>query len=170
MSRLSILEYPDIRLRDQATPVTDFGPALNGLVDDMFETLCASRAIGLAAPQVGCNQRIVVVDVSGTGNTPTLFINPRITARHLWAVIEESCLSVPGLEGRVKRCLRVTVEAQDRHGTPFTRHLEDMEAVVVQHEMDHLEGVLFIDRLPLWRQLAWRWKNRRVAEPGRVSA
>ncbi len=170
MSRLAILEYPDIRLRDQAVPVTDFGGALHELVDDMFETLRASRAIGLAAPQVGYNQRIVVVDASGTGNAPTLFINPRITARHLWAVIEESCLSVPGLEGRVKRCLRVTVEAQDRHGRPFTRHLEDMEAVVVQHELDHLEGVLFVDRLPLLRQLVWRWKNRHVAEPGRVSA
>jgi peptide deformylase len=160
MSRLPILEYPDSRLREKAVPVTEFGQTLREQVEDLVETLCASRAIGLAAPQTGRNARIIVVDASGSGSSPMPYINPRITERHLWAVVEESCLSLPGLEGRVKRCLRLTVEAQDIYGTPFTRQLEDMDAVVVQHEIDHLEGVLFVDRLPRWRQLAWRWRNR----------
>ncbi|MBM4227003.1 MAG: peptide deformylase [Gammaproteobacteria bacterium] len=163
MSHLPVLEYPDNRLREKAVPVTDFGPALRKQVDDLVETLCASRAIGLAAPQTGSNARIIVVDATGSGRSPMAYINPRIMARHLWAVVEESCLSLPGLEGKVKRCLRLTIEAQDPYGTPFSRQLEDMDAVVVQHEIDHLEGVLFVDRLPLWRQLAWRWRRRNPA-------
>lgn len=164
MNSLPILKYPDSRLREKAVPVTDFGPSLRKQVEQLIETLGASRAIGLAAPQTGSNARIIVVDTSGSGRSPVPYINPRITERHLWAVVEESCLSLPDLEGKVKRCLRLTIEAQDMDGTPFTRQLEDMDAVVVQHEIDHLEGVLFVDRLPWWRQVAWRWRNRHRVE------
>lgn len=170
MSRLTVLEYPDPRLRDEAMPVLDFGPTTRQLVEDMLETLYASKAIGLAAPQVGNQLQIIVADVPGTGTAPMVFINPRITAREHWAIVEESCLSLPGLEGKVKRNLRVTVEAHDVHGIPFTRSLQDMEAIVVQHELDHLTGVLFVDRLPLWRQMAWRWRNRNLHLSDRARA
>jgi peptide deformylase len=168
VSALAILEYPDPRLRRAARPVMAFDAALARLVDDLFETMYAVGAIGLAAPQVGEDLQIVVTDVSEDRSFPELFINPSIVSGGVLALVEESCLSLPGLVGKVRRTLRVEIRAQDRRGAPFELRLEDMRAVALQHEMDHLRGVLFLDRLSPWQRLRYRWRGplRPVAGAG----
>lgn len=162
MARLTVLEYPDPRLRKVAQPVTAFDTALSQQIEDLFETLYASKAIGLAATQVDLHLRILVMDVSADQSAPQLFINPEILARDAMAMVEESCLSLPGICESVPRATRVTVRRLDREGRPSERELHDLEAVCLQHEMDHLEGRLFADhlsffkRLRVWRQLGAR--------------
>lgn len=162
MARLTVLEYPDPRLRTIAQPVVEFDAHLSRQIDDLFETLYASRAIGLAATQVDLHRRILVMDVSADQKAPQLFINPEILARDALAMVEESCLSLPGISESVPRATRVTVRAVDRDGRSAERELRDLEAVCLQHEMDHLEGRLFADhlsffkRLRVWRQLGAR--------------
>jgi peptide deformylase len=147
MARLSILEFPDPRLRTRAAAVQHFDAALHRLIDDMLETMYAAPGIGLAATQVNVHKRVIVIDVSEHKQDPEVFINPQIVSAEGEAVSEEGCLSVPEIFEDVQRAARVRVRAQDRHGASFERELEGMLGVCVQHEMDHLEGKLFVDYL-----------------------
>lgn len=155
MSRLPILEYPDPRLRLRARPVDRFDDDLARLVDDLVDTLSATGGIGLCAPQVNHLRRVLVLQLSGDP-APQVYVNPEIESSAVPALVEESCLSVPGFVGNVIRATRVLVRAQDVTGAPIVRELEGMAAVCLQHEVDHLDGVLFVDRLPLLRRLAFR--------------
>ncbi len=147
MALLPILEYPDPRLRERALPVTQFDEALGQLIDDMLQTMYAAPGIGLAATQVNVRRRVLVMDVSEERNEPLVFINPEIVSREGVAKTEEGCLSVPGIFDEVERAARVRVQAQDRTGQVFQRDLDGAIAVCLQHEMDHLEGKLFVDYL-----------------------
>ena len=147
MAQLTILEFPDPRLRTRATPVVAFDAALGRLIDDMFATMYAAPGIGLAATQVDVHRRLIVIDTSELKNEPQVFINPEIMTREGVEVTEEGCLSVPQVYEQVQRAARVRVRAQDRHGQSFERELDGLLAVCLQHEMDHLEGKLFVDYL-----------------------
>src|SRR6516165_7754449 len=147
MSLLTILEYPDPRLRTKARPVEEFDAALGKLIDDMFETMYAAPGIGLAATQVDVHQRLIVIDVSAEHTEPLVFINPEILVRDGVGITEEGCLSVPGVFDEVQRAAKVRMRAQNRTGAVFERDLEGVLAVCLQHEMDHLEGKLFVDYL-----------------------
>ena len=147
MAIRSILEFPDPRLRTRAQPVTRFDAGLHRIVDDMLETMYAAPGIGLAATQVDVHQRLLVIDVSAESNDPLILINPEILAREGEIATEEGCLSVPGYFEEVKRASRIRVRAQDRDGNFFERDCEEILAVCVQHEMDHLDGKLFVDYL-----------------------
>jgi peptide deformylase len=156
MACLPILEYPDPRLRLRAQPVATFDADLSRLIDDLLETLYASRGIGLAAPQIGERRQVLVVDLSGNASSPEVFVNPEILASAVPGLVEESCLSVPGVVGDVVRATTLRVRAWDREGRSFERTVDGMLAVCLQHEMDHLAGKLFIDRLSLFRRLRIR--------------
>jgi peptide deformylase len=147
MAIRTILEFPDPRLRTRAQPVTQFDAELGRLIDDMFESMYAAPGIGLAATQVDVHKRLIVIDVSEARNAPLVFINPEILSREGVAETEEGCLSVPGIFDEVERAAKVRVWAQDRTGTAFERDYDGVLAVCVQHEMDHLEGKLFVDYL-----------------------
>lgn len=147
MALRTILEYPDPRLRTRAQPVTRFDAALGTLIDDMFETMYGAPGIGLAATQVDVHQRLIVIDISPERNQPLTIINPQILTREGEASTEEGCLSVPGIFDEVKRAAKIRLRAQDRDGNLFERDFEDILAVCIQHEMDHLEGKLFVDYL-----------------------
>jgi peptide deformylase len=147
MSKLTILEFPDERLRIQAQPVRRFDAALQQLAADMLETMYAAPGVGLAATQVDVHQRLLVADVSETHDDPRVFVNPEILARDGVAVREEGCLSVPGIFEEVERAARIKVRACDVHGRSFELEAEGLLAVCIQHEMDHLAGKLFVDYL-----------------------
>jgi peptide deformylase len=147
MTRLTILEYPDPRLRTKAAPVTVVDADVRQLIDDLLETMYAARGIGLAATQVNVHRRVLVADVSEEKNQPLVFVNPQILERAEAAMREEGCLSVPGVFEEVNRPQRVRIRALDRHGAAFERELEGLLATCVQHEMDHLDGKLFVDYL-----------------------
>jgi peptide deformylase len=156
MALLTILEYPDPRLRLRSVPVSTFDAEVARLADDLLETLYATTGIGLSAPQAGINRRVVVMDLSGSASAPEVYVNPEILSRAVPALVEESCLSVPGVVGNLVRETQLRVVAQDLTGQVFERDLTDMHAVCLQHEMDHLAGRLFIDRLSLVRRLQVR--------------
>jgi len=145
MSILNILNFPDPRLRIKAKPVEIFGDALRSLIDDMFETMYAAPGVGLAATQVDIHKRLLVADVSEDQDAPHAFVNPCIVARDGVSVHDEGCLSFPGIYEQVERAGQVTIEAQDRNGNSFTLEAEGLMAVCVQHEIDHLNGKLFVD-------------------------
>jgi peptide deformylase len=147
MARLHILEYPDPRLRTKAKPVEVFDAALAQMVSDMFETMYAAPGIGLAATQVDFHKRLIVMDVSEGKNEPLVFCNPEILTAEGTGVSEEGCLSVPGIFDEVKRAAKIRARAQDATGATFEVDLEGLKAVCLQHEMDHLEGKLFVDYL-----------------------
>jgi peptide deformylase len=147
MALLPILEYPDPRLRTRAQPVTDFDATLERLIDDMLETMYAAPGIGLAATQVNVHRRLIVIDISKDATDPQVFINPEILSRDGLGTVEEGCLSVPGIFDEVERAERIRVRALDRSGAAYERELDGMLSVCVQHEMDHLEGRLFVDYL-----------------------
>ncbi|HWF99711.1 MAG TPA: peptide deformylase [Steroidobacteraceae bacterium] len=147
MAIRTILEFPDPRLRTRAQPVTRFDADLHRVVDDMLETMYAAPGIGLAATQVDVHQRLVVIDISADRNDPLVLINPQILSREGEVATEEGCLSVPGYFDEVKRASKVRVRAQDRDGNVFERDCEELLAVCVQHEMDHIDGKLFVDYL-----------------------
>jgi len=147
MSRLSILEFPDPRLRTRAAPVREFDDALQKLIVDMLETMYAAPGIGLAATQVNVHKRLLVMDTSQEKNQPQVFINPEILSRDGVELSEEGCLSVPNVYEDVERAAHVRVRAQAADGSVFERDLEGLDAVCVQHEMDHLAGKLFVDYL-----------------------
>lgn len=151
---LTILEFPDPRLRTKAQPVTAFDPALHELIDAMFATMYAAPGIGLAATQVNVHKQLLVLDVSEEKNQPLVLINPRIVERDGVQVYQEGCLSVPGIFADVERAEHIIVEAIDRHGQPQRIEANGLLAVCIQHEMDHLIGKLFVDYLsPLKREL-----------------
>jgi peptide deformylase len=147
MALLEILEFPDPRLRNHALPVATFDAALLKWVDDLFETMYAAPGIGLAAPQVDRHVRLLIMDLSPDRSEPLVFANPEILSRDEIGVMEEGCLSVPGFFDEVERAQRVRVRAQDRHGQTFEMELTGLHAVCLQHEMEHLEGKLFVDYL-----------------------
>lgn len=148
MAVLTILRYPDPRLHQVAAPVTEFDDALRRLVQDMAETMYAAPGIGLAATQVDVHRRVIVIDVSEDKSALQVFVNPEIVASSDdRKVYEEGCLSVPGVYDEVERPDRVTVRACDAHGVPFTLEADGLLAVCLQHEIDHLNGVLFVDYL-----------------------
>jgi peptide deformylase len=147
MARLPILEYPDPRLRTRATPVTEVDDRVRQLVADLFDTMYAAPGIGLAATQVDVHLRVLVVDVSDERNAPYCLINPEIVSVAGHSEHEEGCLSVPDVYDRVERPERVTVRALDRDGHPYEIDADGLLAVCIQHEMDHLEGKLFVDYL-----------------------
>jgi len=147
MALRTILEYPDPRLRTKAQPVSEFGAELGRLVDDLFDTMYAAPGIGLAATQVDAHQRVIVADVSAERDQPLVLINPLILSREGVSTVEEGCLSVPDVFDEVERAARVRVRAQDREGKVFERDFAEILAVCVQHEIDHLEGKLFVDYL-----------------------
>lgn len=145
MSVLTILEFPDERLRKKAVDVQVVDGKIKKLVDDMLETMYLAKGIGLAATQVNVHQRIVVIDVSEEKDKPLCLINPEIVAKDGVEESEEGCLSVPGFFETVKRAERIKVKALDKEGRPFEFEADDLLAVCVQHELDHLEGKLFVD-------------------------
>ncbi|MGB6485545.1 MAG: peptide deformylase [Steroidobacteraceae bacterium] len=147
MAIRTILEFPDPRLRTRAQPVTRFDADLHRTIDDMQETMYAAPGIGLAATQVDVHQRLIVIDISADRNDLLVLINPEILVREGEIATEEGCLSVPGYFDEVKRAAKIRVRAQDRDGNAFERDCEDILAVCVQHEMDHIDGKLFVDYL-----------------------
>jgi peptide deformylase len=157
MAQLPILDFPDPRLRTRAAPVDlshVASPEFQQLLDDMFETMYAAPGIGLAASQVDVHKRFMVIDISEDRSAPRVFVNPQVTARSGEQVYQEGCLSVPGIFADVTRADAITVTALDRHGVPFELHADGLLAVCIQHEMDHLEGKLFVDYLsPLKREM-----------------
>ena len=154
MSILTILEFPDPRLRTQAVPVTAFDAELKRFVEDMFETMYAANGVGLAATQVNGHKRVLVADMSEDRKEPLALINARIVAKEGAQVYQEGCLSFPGIYADVTRALKVTVQAQDVDGKEFTVEAEGPLAVCIQHELDHLAGKVFVDYLsPLKRNL-----------------
>lgn len=168
MSLLTIVEFPDTRLRTQAADVTEFDAKLKQLADDMLETMYAAQGIGLAATQVDVHKRLLVLDVSEDSDQPMVFVNPVITSREGDETCQEGCLSVPGIYADVERAASIDVEAFDVTGKAFSLHAEDLLAVCIQHEMDHLIGKLFVDYLsPLKRQMVRRKleKQRRQGAP-----
>ena len=144
---LNILEFPDQRLRKKAAPVAEVNSDIRKLVDDMFETMYEARGVGLAATQVNVQQRVIVMDTSEEKDAPLCFINPEIVAKDGVEESEEGCLSVPGFFEKVKRAERITVKALNRDGETFELEADDLLAVCIQHEIDHLEGKLFVDYL-----------------------
>jgi peptide deformylase len=145
LSVLTILEFPDERLRKKAAEVQVVDANIKKLVDDMLETMYLAKGVGLAATQVNVHQRIVVIDVSEEKDKPLCLINPEIIAKDGVEESEEGCLSVPGFFEKVKRAERIKVKALDKEGKPFELEADDLLAVCIQHELDHLEGKLFVD-------------------------
>jgi len=169
MALLPILEFPDPRLRTKAVPVEPARvtePAFQQLLDDMFETMYEAPGIGLAASQVDVHQRFMVIDISEEKNEPRVFINPEIVERAGDQVYQEGCLSVPGIYADVTRANEITVRFLDRRGQAQELHADGLLAVCIQHEMDHLDGKLFVDYLsPLKREMVRKKlaKQRRQA-------
>ncbi|MBK5969740.1 MULTISPECIES: peptide deformylase [Thiorhodovibrio] len=147
MAKLEILTFPDPRLRKHAETVAQVDQRVRDIVDDMLETMYAAPGIGLAAIQVGIAKRIVVIDISENHDTPVVLINPEIFAREGEEEMDEGCLSVPGYFETVQRAERVRVRALNRDGEPFELDADGLLAVCIQHEVDHLEGKLFVDYL-----------------------
>jgi peptide deformylase len=147
MAKLTILEFPDPRLRKTATPVVQVDDALRELIDSMFETMYAAPGIGLAATQVDVHRRFLVANVSADNDEPHVFINPVILEKDGAQVTEEGCLSVPGYYEEVERADHIRVRYQDRNGDEIETEMEGLLAVVAQHEIDHLDGKLFVDYL-----------------------
>jgi peptide deformylase len=169
MTKLVILEYPDPRLRNKAEPVSVVDDAVRRLADDMLETMYAAKGVGLAASQVDVHKRLLVLDVSDERNQPLVLINPEILAAEGRALGEEGCLSLPGIYDKLQRATHIRVRALGRDGEPFEMDADGMLAVCIQHEMDHLEGKLFVDYLSeLKRQLIRRrlQKERKQRSPG----
>ena len=147
MALLNILHYPDERLRTKAAPVETVDDELRTLIDDMFETMYEAPGIGLAATQVNVHKRFMVIDVSEEKDQPLVFINPEIIEHSGMEEMEEGCLSVPGIYEKVQRAEWIKVGATDRNGETFEMEADGLLAVCIQHEMDHLEGKLFVDYL-----------------------
>ena len=166
MSLLPILEFPDPRLRKIASPVSVFDEKLEALIDDMFETMYDAPGIGLAASQVDVHERVIVIDLTEDRSDPRVFINPEITViDDTLGTYDEGCLSVPGFYETVERPQLIEVTALDREGASFTERLDGLMGICLQHEIDHLEGKLFVDYLsPLKRQ---RIRSKLVKEQKR---
>ncbi len=154
MTKLVILEYPDPRLRHTAEPVSSVDDALRQFVDDLLETMYAANGVGLAATQVNVHKRVLVIDISHERDDPLVLINPEILRAEGREIVEEGCLSLPGIYDKVPRATKIRVRAMGRDGRVFERDADGLLAVCIQHEIDHLEGQLFVDHLSeLKRQL-----------------
>lgn len=152
MAQMPILKYPDPRLYKKAATVRSFDSKLHELVDDMAQTMYAAPGIGLAATQVDVHKRVIVIDVSTAHDQLLVLVNPEIVVRKGTQNRDEGCLSVPGIYEPVERADRINVKAEDAQGKPFTLEADGLLAVCIQHEMDHLEGKVFVDYLsPLKR-------------------
>jgi peptide deformylase len=162
----SIRTWPDEVLRQKAAPVEDFGDELQRLIDDMLETMYDAPGIGLAAPQVGVSRRLLVIDTSSRTEPDQVLVlaNPELVETEDECEEEEGCLSVPDYSAKVKRARRVAVRGHNRHGHPVEVRGEDLLARAIQHEIDHLEGTLFIDRLsPFRREIAKKKLKKALA-------
>ena len=167
MAIRTILHYPDKRLRVPGQPVTDFGADFQTLVDDMAETMYAAPGVGLAATQIGVAQRLFVIDIAGSDEPSDLrvFVNPEIVEAVGEICWDEGCLSFPGVTEEIERAERVKVRALDRHGNAFEIEADGLLAVAIQHENDHLEGKLMVDRVGmLKRRMIDRAMRKRAAE------
>ncbi|HEV8333986.1 MAG TPA: peptide deformylase [Steroidobacteraceae bacterium] len=169
MALLQILEFPDPRLRTRAQPVTQVDASLRKLVDNMFETMYAAPGIGLAATQVNVAKRLLVIDISENRDRPLVLINPDVVAREGVEETEEGCLSVPGVFDKVTRAEKILVRALDRDGKPLELEADGLLAVCIQHEIDHLDGKLFVDYLSELKRTRIRKKlekERKERGPG----
>ena len=168
MALLQILEFPDPRLRNRAQPVTHVDAALRTLIDDMFETMYAAPGIGLAATQVNVAKRVLVIDLSEKRDQPLALINPEILERSGIEETEEGCLSVPGYFDKVTRAEKIRVRALDRDGKQIEFDADGLLAVCIQHEIDHLDGKLFVDYLSELKRTRIRKKleKERKERPG----
>ncbi|HKJ22504.1 MAG TPA: peptide deformylase [Gammaproteobacteria bacterium] len=162
MAILKVLHYPDPRLRLEAETVTTVDGEMRTLIDNMFETMYEAPGVGLAAPQVDVQQRIIVIDVMEDRSQPLCFINPEILTREGAQKMEEGCLSIPGVYEIVSRAEMVKVRALNRQGEQFEMEAEGLLATCIQHEMDHLEGKLFIDYLSELKRGRVRKKMEKV--------
>jgi peptide deformylase len=163
MALLPILEYPDPRLKRIAAPVTVFDAALKKLVDDMAATMYDAPGIGLAATQVDVHKRLIVIDVSQDKSDLKVIVNPEIVAASGEVVSEEGCLSVPEYYDNVRRAAQVTLQAQDATGASYTLEADGLLAVCIQHEMDHLQGKLFVEHLSQLKQIRVKTKMKKRA-------
>ena len=165
-----ILHYPDPRLRQKAEPVAQMTPALKKLVDDMAETMYAAPGVGLAATQIGEPHRIFIIDIAAEDEPSDLrvFVNPEVLTREGDSVGPEGCLSFPGVTEDIKRSAKVRVRAQDADGAPFELQADGLLAVAIQHELDHLDGVLMVDHMGmLKRRMVQRKLQKRAVEATR---
>jgi peptide deformylase len=153
MAILPVLRFPDERLRKIAKPVSNFTPELQKTIDNMVETMYAEHGIGLAATQVDVHEQIIVIDVSEDKSQLYVIINPEVVSQEGETGIEEGCLSIPDCRGFVPRFEKIKIKALDRNGKPYEIDADELLAICIQHEMDHLKGKLFVDYLsPLKRQ------------------
>lgn len=152
MAILNILHYPDERLHKVAKPVEKVDDQIRTLIDDMAETMYACPGIGLAATQVDVHLRLLIVDISEDKTGLRAFINPRIVEADGHTTYEEGCLSVPGIYEEVERASHIVVEALDRNGQPFRLEADGLLAICIQHEMDHLDGKVFVEKLSRLKQ------------------
>jgi peptide deformylase len=171
MTKLAILEYPDRRLRTRAEPVAEVDAAVRQLADDLLETMYGANGVGLAATQVDIHRRVIALDVSEGRNEPLILINPELLHAEGQGPGEEGCLSLPGIYDKVSRATKIRIRSLDLQGKSFELAAEGLLAVCIQHEMDHLEGKVFVDYLSeLKRQLIRRRleKERRQRSTGSV--
>ena len=170
MAILDILRYPDPRLRTPASAVDTVDDQLRTLVENMFETMYQAPGIGLAATQVNVHKRVLIIDISKDQNQPMVFINPEIVEEHGVEEMDEGCLSVPGFYERVRRAERIRVRALDLQGESFELEAEDLLAVCIQHEIDHLDGKLFVDYLSQLKRQRIRKKLEKQRRHGAPEA
>ncbi|MDB6097448.1 MAG: peptide deformylase [Gammaproteobacteria bacterium] len=176
MTKLVILEYPDSRLRKKAAPVTVVDDAMRQFIDNLLETMYAANGVGLAATQVDVHKRVIVLDVSENRDRPLVFINPELLSKEGEGPGEEGCLSLPGIYDKLSRATRIRVRALGRDGQPFEMDAEGLLGVCIQHEMDHLEGKLFVDYLSelkrtlIRRRLEKERKQRSTGSDSRAHA
>jgi peptide deformylase len=149
-----ILHYGEEELRKDSVPVEEINDELRTLVKDMFETMYDAKGVGLAAPQIGKNIRLAIIDI---GDDPLVFINPKITKKSGKETCDEGCLSFPGLSEKVERAVRVVVDYTDLDGDRYEMEAEGLLARAIQHELDHLDGVVFVDRISKARRLQIKW-------------
>jgi len=166
MAKLEILHFPDSRLRKKAAAVSVVDDSIRQLIDDMLETMYAAPGIGLAATQVNVHQRVVVIDLTEEQDQPQVFINPEILDKEGEEEMDEGCLSVPGIYESVQRAERIRVRALDRDGQAFERETDGLLAVCIQHEIDHLDGKLFVDYLSQLKRNRIRKKLEKQARQG----
>ena len=161
MAQLEILIYPDPRLRTIAKPLEEFGKKTQKIIDDMIETMYQASGIGLAATQVNIHRQIIVIDISPERNDSHVFINPRLKSTDGETESDEGCLSVPGYYANVKRSEKISLEYEDRKGSTQNGEFDDLMAICLQHEMDHLQGKVFVDYLSKLKQDRVKKKMRK---------
>jgi peptide deformylase len=163
MTILNIITYPDARLKEKAQEVVNFDKNLHKLLDDMKETMYHADGIGLAATQVAVMQRVAVIDVSEERNSPIELVNPKITVKEGKVSSKEGCLSIPDFRESITRATKVTVVAFDRNGKEFSFEAQELLSFCVQHELDHLDGILFVDHLSgLKKNLFLKWAQKNL--------